>query len=150
MKSVRYGNVWPKGGKRLMRSIYSKNQVEALEELFQSAKYHHKTDMEQAALRIGLSYRHVKIWFQNRRSKEKKQTGKEFSPKANNQNLSELFQRLESANELLRMESEPSIEDASIDVNNFITQFPIPKYNNDEDNKPEIVKTEPEILWLSH
>ena len=78
MEAVMYGDVWPKEGKRLMRSIYSKNQVEALEELFQSAKYLHKTDMEQAAL--------------------------------TNQNLSELFQRLESANELFRMESEPSID----------------------------------------
>jgi len=55
------------------RTIYSSAQIQQLEIRFQSTQYLGLPDRAQLASVLGLSQTQVKIWFQNRRSKYKKQ-----------------------------------------------------------------------------
>ena len=68
-KPIRWDN-----GKRLRnpRTIYSNNHVQHLESRFQRQSYLHKQEQAELASALGLTNNQVKIWFQNRRAKEKK------------------------------------------------------------------------------
>ncbi|CAJ0942283.1 unnamed protein product, partial [Mesorhabditis belari] len=61
-----------KKNNRKQRTIYGLRQTEVLEEAFHSQRYMVGTERETLASRLGLSEAQVRVWFQNRRSKQRK------------------------------------------------------------------------------
>lgn len=59
------------GGKR-SRQTYSKYQTAVLETVFHTSKYIVRSKRQQMSAELDLTERQIKIWFQNRRMKEKK------------------------------------------------------------------------------
>lgn len=59
------------GGKR-SRQTYSKYQTAVLETVFRTSKYIVRSRRQQMSAELNLTERQIKIWFQNRRMKEKK------------------------------------------------------------------------------
>ncbi|CAI2349255.1 unnamed protein product [Caenorhabditis sp. 36 PRJEB53466] len=58
---------------RKPRTIYNSQQLQMLQKKFQKTQYLALPDRAALAAELGLSQTQVKIWFQNRRSKQKKQ-----------------------------------------------------------------------------
>uniref|UniRef100_A0A8R1DZV7 Homeobox domain-containing protein n=2 Tax=Caenorhabditis japonica TaxID=281687 RepID=A0A8R1DZV7_CAEJA len=58
---------------RKPRTIYNSQQLQLLQKRFQKTQYLALPDRAALAAELGLSQTQVKIWFQNRRSKQKKQ-----------------------------------------------------------------------------
>ncbi|CAJ0942169.1 unnamed protein product, partial [Mesorhabditis belari] len=58
---------------RKPRTIYSSAQLQMLQQRFEKTQYLALPDRAQLATELGLTQTQVKIWFQNRRSKQKKQ-----------------------------------------------------------------------------
>ena len=58
---------------RAPRTIYSTSQIQQLEHRFQNQQYLSLPERAQVAAALGLSQQQVKIWFQNRRAKWKKE-----------------------------------------------------------------------------
>lgn len=65
--------------KRKPRILFSQNQVHALEVRFRGQRYLTAPEREQLARSLNLSPTQVKIWFQNRRYKSKRNKGPEVS-----------------------------------------------------------------------
>ncbi|KOB64566.1 Uncharacterized protein OBRU01_24045 [Operophtera brumata] len=65
--------------KRKPRILFSQNQVHALEVRFRNQRYLTAPEREQLARSLNLSPTQVKIWFQNRRYKSKRNKGPEVS-----------------------------------------------------------------------
>ncbi|VVC33033.1 Hypothetical protein CINCED_3A008413 [Cinara cedri] len=61
-----------KGGNKRSRQTYSKYQTAVLETVFQTSKYIVRSKRQQMSVELNLTERQIKIWFQNRRMKEKK------------------------------------------------------------------------------
>lgn len=61
-----------KEGFKKSRTSFTKPQIEKLEVKFGEQKYLTKLDRTQLAREVGLTEKHVKTWFQNRRTKWKK------------------------------------------------------------------------------
>lgn len=59
--------------KKKKRTAFSSQQLKKLEEKFNQQKYLSKIDRCELAAHLGLSERHVKTWYQNRRTKWKKE-----------------------------------------------------------------------------
>ncbi|CAI4227490.1 unnamed protein product [Auanema sp. JU1783] len=57
---------------RKQRTIYGAKQTKVLEEAFSSQKYMVGTEREVLACKLGLTEAQVRVWFQNRRSKQRK------------------------------------------------------------------------------
>jgi len=71
---VKGGHGGERGKKpRRKRTFFTDHQLEVLEELFQKTQYPGYPAMEEVALRINLSRFTVKIWFKNRRAKNRNQ-----------------------------------------------------------------------------
>ncbi|VDO08570.1 unnamed protein product [Rodentolepis nana] len=64
------------GGRR-KRKPYTRHQIEVLEAIFQKEKYIGCKRRKEIGEELSLSERQVKVWFQNRRMKAKKQRSKE-------------------------------------------------------------------------
>merc|ERR1719481_531617 len=64
------------------RTIYTAQQIQELEVRFQEAQYLALPERADLATKLGLTQTQVKIWFQNRRSKYKKQAKGEHVPEA--------------------------------------------------------------------
>ncbi|VDK30882.1 unnamed protein product [Anisakis simplex] len=58
---------------RKQRTIYGASQTRVLERAFEEQQYMVGTERELLAERLGLSEAQVRVWFQNRRSKWRKQ-----------------------------------------------------------------------------
>uniref|UniRef100_A0A8R1HKR9 Homeobox domain-containing protein n=1 Tax=Caenorhabditis japonica TaxID=281687 RepID=A0A8R1HKR9_CAEJA len=54
------------------RTIYGTTQTQQLEDMFRGQMYVVGAERESLALRLGLSPSQVRIWFQNRRSKQRR------------------------------------------------------------------------------
>ncbi|CAD6188588.1 unnamed protein product [Caenorhabditis auriculariae] len=61
-----------RGMGRKQRTIYGMRQTEVLEEAFHSQRYMVGAERETLASRLGLTEAQVRVWFQNRRSKQRK------------------------------------------------------------------------------
>lgn len=59
-------------GSKRSRQTYSKYQTAVLETVFQTSKYIVRSKRQQMSAELNLTERQIKIWFQNRRMKEKK------------------------------------------------------------------------------
>ncbi|GMS89185.1 hypothetical protein PENTCL1PPCAC_11360, partial [Pristionchus entomophagus] len=59
---------------RKQRTIYAGGQTKVLEEAFLSQRYMVGTEREALASKLGLTEAQVRVWFQNRRSKHRKQS----------------------------------------------------------------------------
>lgn len=59
-------------GSKRSRQTYSKYQTAVLETVFQTSKYIVRSRRQQMSAELNLTERQIKIWFQNRRMKEKK------------------------------------------------------------------------------
>lgn len=59
--------------KKKKRTAFTSQQLKKLEEKFNQQKYLSKIDRCELAAHLGLSERHVKTWYQNRRTKWKKE-----------------------------------------------------------------------------
>ena len=116
-----------KGGKA-PRTNYTPQQVRALEELFKENKNPDIETRKKVAHRIGLPYLNVKVWFQNRKAKEKKQKGVQ-----NPEILSQLDIHINwiSRNPSSGKHNNSSKSSHPVDVNEFIAQYQIPMYIED-------------------
>ncbi|KAI6201246.1 CBN-MLS-2 protein [Aphelenchoides besseyi] len=63
--------------KKKTRTVFSRSQVSQLEMAFNESKYLNSTQRSQLALLLSLTETQVKIWFQNRRNKWKRQSNGE-------------------------------------------------------------------------
>ncbi|XP_027848366.2 homeobox protein abdominal-A homolog [Aphis gossypii] len=61
-----------KGSSKRSRQTYSKYQTAVLETVFQTSRYIVRNKRQQMSAELSLTERQIKIWFQNRRMKEKK------------------------------------------------------------------------------
>eukprot|EP00102_Acyrthosiphon_pisum_P022201 XP_016659411.1 PREDICTED: homeobox protein DLX-6 isoform X2 [Acyrthosiphon pisum] len=61
-----------KGAGKRSRQTYSKYQTAVLETVFQTSRYIVRNKRQQMSAELSLTERQIKIWFQNRRMKEKK------------------------------------------------------------------------------
>ncbi|XP_065060063.1 brain-specific homeobox protein homolog [Rhopilema esculentum] len=59
--------------KKRMRASFSHDQVLALRKVFETKKYLGNTERTELAKQLNMTEQQIKIWFQNRRYKEKKQ-----------------------------------------------------------------------------
>lgn len=59
------------------RATYTIEQIDALTTFYQGSQYIKKIQTEELGYKLGLTPNQVKVWFQNRRSKEKKEKEKE-------------------------------------------------------------------------
>ena len=90
------------------RIVYSEYQKVELEKEYLYSKYITIQRKAELARSIGLSERQVKIWFQNRRAKERKQKRKREDAIANVQNMSDhSIKDMESESEQIKMEPHP-------------------------------------------
>uniref|UniRef100_A0A0N5ANE6 Homeobox domain-containing protein n=1 Tax=Syphacia muris TaxID=451379 RepID=A0A0N5ANE6_9BILA len=73
-------------GKRVRkpRTIYTSQQLQELQRRFNKSQYLALPDRAELAARLGLTQTQVKIWFQNRRSKHKKQSKNGFASERDN------------------------------------------------------------------
>ena len=62
------------GRKKKTRTVFSRTQVGQLETMFDLKRYLSSSERSTLARDLGLSEQQIKIWFQNRRTKFKKQT----------------------------------------------------------------------------
>jgi hypothetical protein len=78
----------PAGGirKKKTRTVFSRSQVSQLEMAFNTHRYLNSSQRSQLAITLGLTETQVKIWFQNRRNKWKRQAN---SDELNSSNRSE-------------------------------------------------------------
>lgn len=60
------------------RTAYNTNQLNALEEEYHKSQYLDRNRRQQLAAELDLTDRNVKIWFQNRRMKDKKEKSEDF------------------------------------------------------------------------
>lgn len=63
---------------RQPRTIFTKNQISALKCIFEHKKYITQEEGLRIAAEIGITYKAVTIWFQNRRNKLKKSAKDEY------------------------------------------------------------------------
>ncbi|GAB6023814.1 hypothetical protein CHUAL_008560 [Chamberlinius hualienensis] len=70
----------PESRKKRSRSTFSHTQVHELEKFFSVRHYLSSIDRTNLAAKLKLSDKQVKIWFQNRRYKTKKQLQQELTP----------------------------------------------------------------------
>ncbi|RZC36950.1 Homeobox domain containing protein, partial [Asbolus verrucosus] len=77
------------------RVVYTDHQRVELEKEFYYSRYITIRRKAELANNLGLSERQVKIWFQNRRAKERKQVKKreEFNHKENTMNMGHMTQQ---------------------------------------------------------
>ncbi|XP_028649533.2 homeobox protein NANOG [Erpetoichthys calabaricus] len=71
-----------KAKKRKLRTAFSQEQMEALRQRFQVQKYLTPVEMKTLATMIGLTYKQIKTWFQNRRMKMKRYQKENSGPEA--------------------------------------------------------------------
>jgi hypothetical protein len=62
--------------RRRSRTVFSQEQLSGLEEVFERQKYLTVSERIELSMQLGLSETQVKTWFQNRRTKWKKQKTK--------------------------------------------------------------------------
>jgi len=62
------------------RTVFSMNQLEELEKVFQTQQYIVGSDRTLLAARLRLTEAQVKVWFQNRRIKNRKNTHQKIAP----------------------------------------------------------------------
>ncbi|GMT17399.1 hypothetical protein PFISCL1PPCAC_8696, partial [Pristionchus fissidentatus] len=75
VSTVREVKLNSKGKKmRQARTIYSSSQLAALEKRFGETEYLELPERAWLSAELGLSEMQIKVWFQNRRSKHKKQS----------------------------------------------------------------------------
>lgn len=63
--------------KKKTRTVFSRSQVSQLEMAFNTHRYLNSSQRSQLAITLGLTETQVKIWFQNRRNKWKRQANGE-------------------------------------------------------------------------
>ncbi|KAJ0177743.1 hypothetical protein K1T71_006616 [Dendrolimus kikuchii] len=68
-----FGNFRPIRKRKRKRTIFTTEQVEALEKIFSKKPYISRDDRQFIVNQLNLSDKSVKIWFQNRRLKDKRQ-----------------------------------------------------------------------------
>lgn len=68
-----YGSPNITSGKKKTRTVFSRYQVHELEKKFEGRQYLSSTDRSLLAQQLQLTETQVKIWFQNRRNKQKRQ-----------------------------------------------------------------------------
>ena len=78
--------------RRRSRTVFSQDQLTGLEEVFERQKYLTVSERIELSLHLGLTETQVKTWFQNRRTKWKKQKSKsdDMSPSPEQQANKEL------------------------------------------------------------
>lgn len=71
-KTLNPGRELPYVIRRRIRTSFNKSQVHLLEQMYTVSKYISKRDRAVLAKTLGLTNKHIKIWFQNRRCKDRK------------------------------------------------------------------------------
>lgn len=71
------GSNWTRRKCKKKRTTFTSNQLKELERKFNQQKYLTKLDRCALAQRLGLTEKHVKTWYQNRRTKWKKECTEE-------------------------------------------------------------------------
>ncbi|XP_044760930.1 homeobox protein DLX-3-like [Coccinella septempunctata] len=85
---VLHSQISPKKSTKKTRTIYTSHQLAELEKEFQASRYYtNRLKRSQMAEALNLSERQIKVWFQNRRMKCKKELkAKNISPSSTNPN----------------------------------------------------------------
>ena len=91
------GSVEEKKAKRF-RSSFSTDQLRLMEDTFRHRPYLSTAQVEELAGNLQLSNRQVKIWFQNRRTKLKKQVTPAAGEKYGNPTISQYLYYIQSSN----------------------------------------------------
>lgn len=81
---------------RRRRTAFTSTQLQSLEEMFHDKKYLTITERNNLAKSLRLSDTQIKTWFQNRRTKWKKQTAPDFEASLRLEEMSAVFSHMQT------------------------------------------------------
>jgi len=81
---------------RRRRTAFTSTQLQSLEEMFHDKKYLTITERNNLAKSLRLSDTQIKTWFQNRRTKWKKQTAPDFEASLRLEEMSTVFSHMQA------------------------------------------------------
>lgn len=81
---------------RRRRTAFTSTQLQSLEEMFHDKKYLTITERNNLAKSLRLSDTQIKTWFQNRRTKWKKQTAPDFEASLRLEEMSAVFSHIQT------------------------------------------------------
>jgi len=81
---------------RRRRTAFTSTQLQSLEEMFHDKKYLTITERNNLAKSLRLSDTQIKTWFQNRRTKWKKQTAPDFEASLRLEEMSTVFSHMQT------------------------------------------------------
>ncbi|CAL2037484.1 unnamed protein product [Caenorhabditis brenneri] len=126
---------------RKPRTIYNTQQLQMLQKKFEKTQYLALPDRAALAAELGLSQTQVKIWFQNRRSKQKKAKSGGTSDRASDEDDDTEESKPESSpmSDSMQVSSEPALGSIKTELKeDFGTDNSSPPQNNPTPNVPMI------------
>ncbi|XP_049310499.1 homeobox protein Hox-B4-like [Bactrocera dorsalis] len=128
------------------RTVYTREQVAELETEYRICKFATGPRRRQIAERIGVDELKIKVWFKNRRAKDKKRSAITPSNSEENRLSSEILDSSNNPNEEASPTSQNSLKRMSDDIDDLLQAFEDYIREKNELLQPPLKKPKVEIL----